>query len=118
MIELKDGFLFCLGYLNIILAKFPYQQECITDIFVRTAQMFIDLFMANCCDLVDKHHHVSFKYFSSVSEVTYIAKTEDSHDLLTRNHHVNNSRIFNDLTDNLSTSLAKAYSEKRADLHD
>ena len=115
--ELENGFLFCLGYLDIFLAEFPYKQECITDVLVRTAQMFVDFFVANGSNLVDEDHHISFKNFSGVSEVTNIAETKDSHDLLTRNHHIYDSRILNDSTDNFSSSFTKTYSKKRADLH-
>ena len=80
--------------------------------------MLVDFFVANSCDLVDKDHHISFEYLCCISEISYIAKSKDGHDFLTRNHSVNGCRVINDLADDLGPGLAKANGKKFADFED
>jgi len=79
--------------------------------------MLINSFVAYCCNLVHKDHNVCFKHFSGVSKVSDVAKPENSHYLLTRNHHIDNTGVFNHSANDFSSSLTKPYSQQRADFY-
>jgi hypothetical protein len=74
--------------------------------------------MADCCDLVYKDHNISFKDLSCISEVSNIAKPEYSHNLLSRNHDIDDAWVLNYSADNLSSGLAESYSKQRAYFND
>lgn len=107
----------CFSDLHIILTKLPHQKKSISYILVWTAQMLVHLFMTYRSYLVDKDHHICLEYFRSISEVSYIAKSKQSHYLLSRYHDVYNRRILNNLANNLCSCLSKTHSKETTNLH-
>jgi len=74
--------------------------------------------MANSSNFVDKNHHISLENLSCISKIPDITKSKNCHDFLTWNHCVNSFRIFNNLTNNLGTSLTKTNSKQFANFED
>jgi hypothetical protein len=70
--------------------------------------MFVDAFVANLSDLIDKDHDVGLENLSGVSEISDIAKSINGHNLLTGYHHIDYPRIFNNSANNLSSGLSES----------
>jgi hypothetical protein len=74
--------------------------------------MLVSHAMADRCNLIDKDHYIGLQHFGGVGKVTNVTKAEQRHDLLPRNHHVDNSWILNDSANNLGAGLAEPHSQQ------
>jgi hypothetical protein len=73
--------------------------------------------MTNLSNLVHENHDISFKNLRSVGKISDIAETEDCHNLLPRNHDINDAWIFDNSGNNFRACLAKSDSEERTDFN-
>jgi len=80
--------------------------------------MLVSDSVANSCDLIHKDHHIGLKHLGGIGEITNIAKTKNSHYLLTRNHDINYSGILNHPANDFSSRLTEPHSQKRPDFND
>mmetsp|Transcript_17770 Transcript_17770/g.51856 ORF Transcript_17770/g.51856 Transcript_17770/m.51856 type:complete len:356 (+) Transcript_17770:202-1269(+) len=103
-----------------VLREAPGQEEGVPDVLVGAAEVLVDAGVHHARNAVDEDHNLILQDLGGVSEVAYVAKTEDPLHPPTRDHGVQ-SRAglpLHVLADDLGASLAEAKGQQRADLDD
>jgi hypothetical protein len=53
--------------------------------------------VANLCDFIDKNHYISLQDLCSISKVSDIAKSKNSHNFLAWNNNIHKVRVLDNL---------------------